>query len=461
MGSPITLSGFNKIDFNMILSAVMEQERAPIRTLEAQKKTYETQNTAFGTFAGKLATLETAVKNLADVSSLAKLTATSSDTTAVGVSTTSGTVSGTYDVVVNELAKAQVTTSTSTYASMDDVVATSGTLSLLKSGNPPVDIVITGSMSVKQLADAINANSNAPVAASVVQAAPGQYRLVLTGKSTGTANAFTMTSSLSGGNGLTFADTDSDGVYGDSAADNSQNAINASATVNGVAISSSTNTITDAAPGVTLTLLKKDPTTTISVTASRDNSAAEDLVNAFAKAYNDVVGFVKDQTAAAANGRPSIGRDSVVRGFQQALGSKLSAEYTVGGTFTRLASIGVEFDVNGKLTLNKTVFESALASNQGDVQKLLSGTDGTGGAFGTIKALVKEYTQSGGQVGGAQNRLNDQVKNLRTRLDALEDQLAVRREALQKQFIASDMLMSQLNSQGSSLSQLGGQYRLF
>src|SRR5881397_3728410 len=112
MGSPITLSGFNKIDFNMILSAVMEQERAPIRMLEAQKKTYETQNTAFGTFAGKLA-------------------------------------------------KAQVTTSTSTYASLDDVVATAGTLSLLKSGNPPVDIVITGSMSVKQLADAINANSNA------------------------------------------------------------------------------------------------------------------------------------------------------------------------------------------------------------------------------------------------------------------------------------------------------------
>jgi len=53
------------------------------------------------------------------------------------------------------------------------------------------------------------------------------------------------------------------------------------------------------------------------------------------------------------------------------------------------------------------------------------------------------------------------VKNLRNRLDALEDQLAIRREALQKQFIASDMLMSQLNSQGSSLSQLGGQYRLF
>jgi flagellar hook-associated protein 2 len=461
MGSPITLSGFNKIDFNMILSAVMEQERAPIRTLEAQKKSFETQNTAFGTFAGKLATLESAVKALADVTSLAKLSATTSDSTAVGVSTTSGTVAGTYDVVVSELAKAQVTSSTSTYASLDDVVATSGTLSLLKSGNPPVDIVVTGSMTIQQLADAINASSSAPVAASVVQAAPGQYRLVLTGKSTGTANAFTMTSSLSGGSGLTFTDTDSDGVYGDSSADNSQNAINASLTVNNVAISSASNTITDAVPGVTLTLLKKDPTKTITVTSSRDNTAAADLLNAFAKAYNDVVTFVKDQTAAAVSGKPSIGRDSVVRGFKEALGTKLSAEYTVGGTFTRLASIGLEFDVQGKLSLNKTVFDTALASSSTDVQKLFAGTDGTGGAFGTIKTLVKEYTQSGGQVPGAQTRLNDQVKNLRNRLDVLESQLAVRRTALQKQFIAADMAMSRLNSQGSSLSQLGGQYRLF
>ena len=461
MGSPITLSGFNKIDFNMILSAVMEQERAPIRSLEAQKKSFETQNTAFGTFAGKLATLETAVKNLADVASLAKLTATTSDSTAVGVSTTSGTVSGTYDVVVNELAKAQVTTSTSTYASLDDVVATSGTLSLLKSGNPPVDIVVTGSMTVKQLADAINANSNAPVAASVVQAAPGQYRLVLTGKSTGTANAFTMTSSLSGGNGLTFADADTDGVYGDSATDNSQNAINASATVNGIAISSATNTIADAAPGVTLTLLKKDPAKTVTVTATRDDTGAADLVNKFVSAYNDVVTFVKDQKTAGISGRANIGRDSVVRGFKDSVGAKLLAEYTVGGSFKRLAAVGLEFDLQGKLSLNKTVFNSALASSQSDVQKLFAGTDGTGGAFGALKTMVKEYTQTGGMVSDAKTRLTDQVRNLDNRLDALESQLAIRRNALQKQFIAADMAMSRLNSQGSSLSQLGGQYRLF
>ena len=99
MGSPITFSGFNSIDFNMILNAVMAQERTPINRLETQQKTLETQNTAFGTLAGKLGSLETAVENLKAKDSLAFLTATSSDS-GVGVSTTSGTVTGTYDIVV-------------------------------------------------------------------------------------------------------------------------------------------------------------------------------------------------------------------------------------------------------------------------------------------------------------------------------------------------------------------------
>ena len=51
MGSPITFSGFNSIDFNQILNAVMAQERAPLNRLETQKRTLESQNSAFATLA--------------------------------------------------------------------------------------------------------------------------------------------------------------------------------------------------------------------------------------------------------------------------------------------------------------------------------------------------------------------------------------------------------------------------
>ena len=326
-------------------------------------------------------------------------------------------------------------------------------------------------MTIKQLAEAINAKADAPVTASVVQAAPGQYRLVLTGKSTGAANAFTMTSSLTGGQGsvgaltnqpLTFTDTDSDGVYGDSDADNSQKAVDAALTVNNLSITSSTNTVENVVPGVTLTLLKKDQTKTISVGVTRANDASADVLNKFLNAYNDVQTFFKDQTAAAIAGKTSIGRDPVLRGFRDSLRSAMLAQYPpVGSPYRQLASIGVEFDSNGKLTLNRELFDKALADSPGDVQKLFGGTDGTGGVFGALKTLVTDYTQSGGLVAGAQTRLTDQVKNVSKRLDSLENQLTIRRNALQQQYIAADMAMSRMNSQGSSLSQLGGQYRLF
>src|SRR5689334_5177921 len=102
MGSPITFSGFNSIDFSTILNAVMQQERTPLTALESRKSTLETQNTTFGTLLTKIGTLETAVKDLGKLDSLSKLSASSSDSS-VGVSAGSGTVEGAYDVVVSQL----------------------------------------------------------------------------------------------------------------------------------------------------------------------------------------------------------------------------------------------------------------------------------------------------------------------------------------------------------------------
>jgi flagellar hook-associated protein 2 len=237
VGTPVTLSGFNGIDFNQLLDAVMTQERAPLTRLETQKTTLETQNTALGTLAGKLSAMQTAVDALRDTQSLSLLTATSSDT-GVGVSTTSGSTAGTYSLVVNELARAQVMTSTSTYAATTDVVATGGSMTFTKSGGSPVAVTLTGSTTLQGLADKINATTDIPVTASVVQSAPGTYRLMLTAKDTGVSNEFTFTKTLTGGGGVTFTDTDTDGTYGETAADNTQTALDASLTVNGLTVTS-------------------------------------------------------------------------------------------------------------------------------------------------------------------------------------------------------------------------------
>jgi flagellar hook-associated protein 2 len=327
----VTLSGFNNIDFSAILEAVMVQERQPFTALGTKKSALQQQNTQLGGLAGKLSSLQSAAERLSSPDSLNVLSATSSDPATVGVSTSSGSMAGVYDVVVTQRAKAQVTASTSTHGA-DDVVTTGGTLSLLVGSNPPVNIVAAGNMTLRQLADQIN-DADAGVQASVVQVTPGNYRLVLTASDTGTENAFTFTSTM--GTSLTFGGAD--GTYGQAGDGNAVDAADAQVKVNNVATTSSSNTLTDVVPGVTLTLNAEDSTKTVRVTVSRDAAALKGQVEDFVKAYNDLVKWVNEQRAAALEGKTNVSREAVVRGLHADLRAAILGEHGEG-TLTRLAS---------------------------------------------------------------------------------------------------------------------------
>src|SRR5262249_3782140 len=131
-------------------------------------------------------------------------------------------------------------------------------------------VTITGSVTLQQLANAINATAGTGVTASVVQSGTTAFRLVLTGQQTGAGNAFTVTNALTGGTGVTFTDTDGDGISGNSTADNAQQARDADFFVNNVEVISNSNTVTSAIPGVTLLLSRQDPTETVSINVSAD-----------------------------------------------------------------------------------------------------------------------------------------------------------------------------------------------
>ena len=240
------------------------------------------------------------------------------------------------------------------------MIATGGSISVALFGNPPVQIpptALTGAMTVRQFADAINSQTNSPVTASVVQAAPGQYRLVLTGRNSGTANAFTVTNALTGGTGLTFTDTDTDGTYGDSAADLAVAATNASLTVNNIPITSATNEVEDAVPGVLLTLSKTDATKKVLVEVTESSEAAQKELEGFVKAYNDLMSFLTEQNTAAASGKSSIARDGMVRSLKAELRAAMQAEYPAAGeNYSRLSTAGIEFEQTGTIKVNAPVW---------------------------------------------------------------------------------------------------------
>ena len=132
---------------------------------------------------------------------------------------------------MSSLARAQVTGTSSTHTDHDaTIVASAGTLTI-----GGVAVTLTGDVTLDGLADAINSTPGIGVSASVVQNG-SNFQLVLTGQSTGAANTFAITNGLSGGAGVAFSAT------------NAQDASNAEGTVNGIAFSTPTNTISGVVP---------------------------------------------------------------------------------------------------------------------------------------------------------------------------------------------------------------------
>jgi flagellar hook-associated protein 2 len=456
MSSGITFSGANGIDWNMILNAVMAQEQLPLTTIQTQRQSLTTKSTAFGTLATKLGALGTASDALKDSSAFGGRSVATTDATRVTASAGTDSIPGIYDVVVRELARAQVTASSSTHAATD-IVATAGTPevpSKLTIGG--VAVTVTGDLTLQGLADAINSTADIGVAASIVSPASGRYQLVLTGTDTGSAEAFTITNGLAGTT-LAFLDTDVDGISGDSAADNAVNATDALVDVNNVTVSASTNVIDDAVPGTTLTLLKKDPATTVTVSVTKNDETTKAKVQKFVDTYNDLVTFAQQQTSSSSG----IGRDPLLRQLRNELRSLVSSQYDTGGSYTALAEIGVGFDRSGKLSLDTTLFNAAMSSSAVDVQRLFVGDGATAGVFESITSAIDEYTDAGALIANSRDRINEQIVALDGRLLAMENRLALRRVALQKEYMAADQMMSQLSSQASSLSSLDNQYRLF
>jgi flagellar hook-associated protein 2 len=448
VSSGITFSGFNSIDFNVVVNALMTQASQPLTALQTKQTALKSQLSTFDTLASKVAAVQSAADNLSSISDISGFAATLSDSTALTASAGAGAAAGHYDIVINELARAQVTASATSSADADTTaVADGGTITI--NGKP---VTITGPVTMVGLAKAINATSDIGVSASVVQTGAGAYRLVLTGTSTGAANGFTIENALTGGSGVGFTDTDGDGLAGNSTADNAVQATDASLLVNNLAITSASNTVTSAVPGTTLTLLKKSPGTVVSLDVSADSSGLQTKLEAFVAAYNALQKFSSDQTVAAAGGSASsIARDPLLRSLRASLRSTLSSQYGTGDV-SYLSQLGVEFTRTGTLQFNATRFQAATVNGIGAVSDVLVGSGSQTGAFGAVSTLMAEYTTASGMIPQARTRLNNQISSIDGQIDDMQRRLDLQRAALIREYTAADVAMSQLKNQSGALS---------
>lgn len=373
------------LDINSLVSQLMALESRPLSLLNTKEAKFQAQLSAYGSLKGALSSFQSAVASLATPAKFTVLKASVADATVVSASAGASASAGSYSIEVQTLAKAQKLKSEA-FATTGTMIGT-GTLTIqfgTYSGgsytlNPDKSAktisIGAGQSSLAGVRDAINA-ANAGVTASIVNDGSGN-RLVIASHDAGLANALKIT--------VTDDDldnTDNSGLSrlaynastgGTTNLSQTVAAQNATAVIDGIIISKSTNTVTDAIEGVTLDLLKEGGTTTLTV--ARDSTAAQVSIESFVKAYNDLNKTITDLTKYdAANKKAStLTGEATVRSVQYQLrGLFNTALATAGGGLNSLSDIGVSFQADGTLKLDSAKLTTTLNDPTKDVSTLFA-----------------------------------------------------------------------------------------
>lgn len=350
------------LDMDSILTNLVELSRAPIDRLQVRQTALETKLTAWQTANTRLLALKTQALALSSASAFGTYAVTSSDETAV-TATASGSVAGTYSFTVEQLAAAHQVASQG-YADYDATSLGTGTVTITAADGEPVVIAVQD-FTLAQLRDAIN-NAGAGVRANIISdgsAAP--YRLLLTSQTMGAQGAMTVDANLSGGTAPVLTQIQS--------ARDAQ--IKLGEGLDAITVSSSTNTMTDAIPGLTIHLHEADPGRTITLTVAGDTDAVTAAVNTFVEQYNALIAFINEQSDYDAE-RDKTGTLFGEYALQQTQGDlrAILSQALAGfaGPYTLLSQIGLRSNAEDKLELDASKLAQALAADPEAVMRLFA-----------------------------------------------------------------------------------------
>lgn len=449
----ITASGLGSgLDVNSIVSQLMAVERQPLTALATKEAGYQAKLSAYGSMKGALASLQSAAQALKSTSTFTGMSASVSDSTVFSASATSTAAAGAYSISVTQLAKYHAVRSNTAYAATTDSFTT-GTLSIKIGSGTPVDIAIDGTNNtLGGIRDAIN-GANTGVKASIINDGTTN-RLVFTSKTTGSAGAITVAVTDSGSGG-----THALSGLASASLVTAQTADDANLTINGVAITRSSNTITDAIEGLTLNLLKGTLASpgTATLTVARNTGTSSTAIGAFVKAYNDAVSGIRQMTAYdAANKKAAVlTGDSTARSIQAQLGALVQGGVSgIAGGIARLSDIGITVQKDGTLATNSSKLAAALADPDKDVAALFTQTtSGNEGIAVRFKAQLDGILGSTGLIASRTDGISASIKDLGKRAEALNVRLTAVEKRYRTQFTSLDSLMASMNQTSTYLTQ--------
>jgi flagellar hook-associated protein 2 len=357
-GSATSGQGF---DVASTVTQIQASEQAIETPWTNQLTALQAQDTVLSTLGNDLSTLTTSLQALTDFQGvLSEKQGSSSNTDLLSLTSASSTASaGSHSIVINSLAQTSSEVST---ALSDPNDTLSGSV-IIQGHTFNVDSA-DNDTTIATLASAIN-SAGIGVSASVITDSTGS-RLALVSGTSGAAGELSVSTSLSGASSgpITFS--------------SSQDGKNASLTVDGVAITSSSNTVTNAISGVTFQLLGSSPGTPIQVEITNGNTDIGTALSKFVSAYNAVINDIKGQEKNDSSGKaePLFGSPTLALIQSQISGALFSG--VASGSINNITQLGIGLNDDGTLTLNADTLGSALNSNFSDVTGFLQNS----GSFG-------------------------------------------------------------------------------
>ncbi|MCX7660388.1 MAG: flagellar filament capping protein FliD [Caldimonas manganoxidans] len=438
------------LDVQGIVSQLVALERRPIDLLKQQASKLSTQLSSFGLLQSYVSNLQSAATQLTRASLWSQTAATSSDTAAVSVTASAAAASGSYNVEVMQLARAQSLAS-SAYAD-SSVVLGQGTLTFTKGDGSTASVTIGPTdTTLAGIRDRINAAA-VGVSASIVRDASGA-RLVLTSSATGLDAAVTRID-VSGDPGLQALAYEA-GVPG--AVQETQAARNALARINGLDIESVSNTLNGVVDGLTLTL-SRTTTSAVEVQVSADDQAVKKAVQDFVNAYNDLSRFLAKETAydEATKKAGSLQGDRTAVGLVTQLRTLVSQSSAASSVFATLSSVGVEMQRDGTLTLKESRFSEAL-NQRSELAAAFSRSDSLDpslNGFGErFRLLTNAIVGTEGLLTARTAGLRETIRRNEQQQARYEDRVALVEQRLLRQYQALDASLGQLNSLSNYVSQ--------
>jgi flagellar hook-associated protein 2 len=430
------------LDVQGIVQKLMAVEQQPLSKISARVVELKSQVSAYGSLKGAVSSFRDSLEKLSDIKKFKAFSATSSDTAVLAGTASTEAARGTYSLEVLRLAESHRMAAGTAFTGSADVVGSPGDRMQITVGGNSFGIDY-GGKSLATTRDEINAASdNTGVTASLIRDDVG-YRLTLASNGVGSSSFIQLEYTNAGTNiadpfALQSLNTDRDASGAFAAAD-----LNAAVRLEGqYLVTSTSNTLSDAVQGVTLSLKKAG---TATVTVDRDTAAVQSSVQAFAKSYSDLVALMTKMR------REVLKSDTSALGTMESqMRAVLNSRVEGLGSLTNAFEAGLSTQKNGSLSVDTAMLSKIVAEDFDGLAKLFA--DPAQGLAKRLYDLADSYLETGGVLDGRSVGLERQVRESENKKTSVQERLKIVEARLLKTYNNLDLVVNRLQGTNSALT---------